>query len=270
MSSSSELFQAGKLSEAIDAAIADVKASPSDTGIRYFLAELLCISGDLERADRQLDTLFQQADEKAIQVVLVRNLVRAEQARQQFYAEGRLPEFLFDIPDYLRLHLDASIALREGNHAEASSNLSKAEEQRPKPAGTHVAEDDTETAFDDFRDLDDLMAPVLEVLTGSGKYYWLPIDRVRKIEFRAPKRPLDLLWRSVAMDVEDGPQGEVYLPAIYFGGEQTEEQLKLGRGTDWSEPDHGPVRGEGQRTFLCGENDMTIMQLHTLVFNQED
>lgn len=270
MSSPSELFQEGKLSEAIDAAIGVVKSNPSDMNSRYFLAELMCLSGEWDRADKQLDTVFQQADDKAVQVILFRHLVRAEKARAQFYTEGRLPEFLFELPDYMRLHLDASIELREGNTEAATELLKKAEEARPKVAGKHISADESEQAFDDFRDLDDLTSCFIEVLTGTGKYYWVPTASIKRIEFRAPKRSLDLIWRCVAMDVDDGPEGEVYLPAIYAGTcDQDDEQLKLGRGTDWSPEGQGPIRGIGQRTYLVGEEDMPVMQLSTLVFQSE-
>ena len=64
--------------------------------------------------------------------------------------------------------------------------------------------------FEDLRDLDDLMAPLFEVLTSNGKYYWVPIEQVELIEFRPVVRPRDLLWRRVRMVVKDGPDGEVY------------------------------------------------------------
>ena len=270
MSSPSELYQEGKLSEAIDAAIQVVKSNPSDMNTRYFLAELMCLGGLWDRADKQLDTAFQQADEKAVQIILFRHLVRAEKARHQFFTEGRLPEFLFELPDYMRLHLDASIELREGKADEAAKILEKAESQRPRAPGKHIAADQSEKSFDDFRDLDDLTACFFEVLTSTGKYYWVPTASIKKIEFRPPKRSLDLIWRCVAMDVDDGPEGEVYLPAMYAGtSDQDDEQLKLGRGTDWSPEGEGPIRGIGQRTFLLGEEDIPVMQLSTLEFQQE-
>ena len=89
-----ELFDAAKLNDAIAAALEDVKKAPTDTGKRGFLAELLCFAGDLERADKQLDALGHQDPQVMVGVSLFRQLIRAEQARQQFYTEGRLPEFL--------------------------------------------------------------------------------------------------------------------------------------------------------------------------------
>ena len=164
----SELYQAGQLQEAIDAALSAVKKAPTDTGKRFQLCELFCFAGDLERADKQLDTIMQQTVEGAMEVTLRRQLVRAEMARQEFYKEGRLPEFVHDISDGLRLHLDASIAVREEKLTEAHELLEKAEELRPKLSGTC-----NDKEFDDFRDLDDMSACFMEALPGSGKYYYL-------------------------------------------------------------------------------------------------
>ena len=52
-----ELFQAGKLNDAITAALDTVKKKPTDTDARGQLVELLFFSGDLERADKQLETI---------------------------------------------------------------------------------------------------------------------------------------------------------------------------------------------------------------------
>lgn len=261
---STELYQAGKLEAAVQAAVADVKANPTDTGLRYFLTELLCFNGEWERADKQLETLTHQALDAAVKVILLRHLVRAEIARQQFYTEGRLPEFLTEVSPSLRLRLDALIAINEGNAAEAAELLAKAEEQRPAMAGTCDG-----TSFDDFRDLDDLSAGYLDVLTSTGKYYIVPLESVESVTFKKPERPVDLLWRETEINVKNGPEGQVYVPAIY---PQTtvdgDEQLRLGRGTDWVGEEHAPVRGRGLRSFLVGDQDRTIMQITSLQFEQ--
>ena len=89
-----ELFKAGSLTEALAAATDDVKQHPVDLARRGFLCELLCFAGEWSRADAQLDALGQQDSQLTLGISMFRQLIRAEQARQQFYAEGRVPEFL--------------------------------------------------------------------------------------------------------------------------------------------------------------------------------
>jgi type VI secretion system protein ImpE len=69
------------------------------------------------------------------------------------------------------------------------------------------------------------------------------------------------------MAVSDGPDGEVYIPVTYYSDpESTDEALRLGRETSWSEDGDGPVRGYGQRMFLVGEDAHNIMDLQTIEF----
>jgi type VI secretion system protein ImpE len=259
-----DLYQVGRLDEAIAAATDEVKRNPTDATRRGFLCELLCIAGNLDRADAQLDAIGHQDPQSMMGVSLWRQLIRAEQARQQFYAEGRLPEFLDQPSPVFRLHLEASIRLRENQPAEAASLLAQAEEQRIKPSGTCDGE-----AFTDLRDLDDVTAPFFEVLTSTGKYYWVPMERVELLELRPLGRPRDLLWRRAHMIVHGGPDGEVYLPTLYAGSRaDTDEKIRLGRATDWRGGDGAPVRGAGLRTFLVGDKDRTILEIQQLTVTQ--
>jgi type VI secretion system protein ImpE len=252
-----ELYRAGQLAEAIAAATDEVKRHPSEANLRGFLAELLCFAGDFERADKQMDALGHQDPQSMVGVSLFRQLLRAAQARQQFHAEGRLPEFLEQPSSRLKRHLEASISLREGRPAEAAALLDAAEEERLPLAGTSDGR-----PFDDLRDVDDLTSSFFEVLTTTGKYYWIPMERVEVVEFHEPVRPRDLLWRRVHMVVQGGPDGEVFLPVLYPGSQtDPDDRVKLGRATNWRGGEGAPVQGVGQRMFVLGEEDASILQL---------
>src|SRR5207245_7805029 len=119
--------------------------------------------------------------------------------------------------------------------------------------------------FDGLRDLDDLIAPFFEVLTGTGKYYWIPLQRVESVEFQAPARPRDLLWRSGHLILRDGPESEVFFPVLYAGSAaHHDDQVRLGRTTEWRGEAGIPIRGFGQRMFLVGDQDRTILELRSL------
>lgn len=257
MSDATDHFQAGRLADAVAAALAEVKASPGDTGKRVFLAELMCFTGDFERADRQLDVIGDQDPGAALGLALFRQLVRAAQARAEYFSAGRVPEFLAPPEAHLQALLAAGVALREGREDEAARLAAEAEAIRPSCPGRI---DDTE--FDDFRDIDDMVAPVFEVLTSTGKYYWVPAERVLAAEFHPPQRSRDLLWRRVTMSVADGPDGDVYLPVVYAaaGPAGTEDAARLGRVTEWLGGDGAPARGVGQRCWLAGETAVPILQ----------
>ena len=258
-----ELYEAGRLDDAVEASLAMVKAKPADVGLRFQLAELCCIAGNLDRADRQLDTVSNQDPQAAIGAALLRQLVRAELARRECFLKGRVPEFLGEPSEKLKAHLQALTLYREGDVAAAVAALEPLNEisNLRQPIKVNGAE------VDDLRDLDDLLSPVLEVHTTTGKYFWVDWNQILALEIQPPKRPFDLLWRQASLSIQSGPDGEVYLPAIYLEPDPdaaTDANLQLGRGTDWIDSGDGMVRGRGQRMLLAGEQDMPFMELQTI------
>jgi type VI secretion system protein ImpE len=249
MEQSLEHYRAGQLDRAISASAEHLKNKPGDVAERVLLCELLCFAGELERADKHLDLINQQDPRGAAAVSLFRQLIRAETARQQFFTDGRAPELVVEPDEDTRARLAASVRIREGAAAEAAELLEGAESKRARPRGTCDGR-----AFDDFRDLDDLTAGVFEVLTSTGKYFWVPVGTVRELEIHPPKCVRDLLWRQAHMVVDDGPDGEVYLPALYAGSQKSDDpRVRLGRETQWTGAEGAPVRGAGQRMFLVGD-----------------
>ncbi|WP_144299531.1 type VI secretion system accessory protein TagJ [Elioraea rosea] len=257
------LFQAGRLDDAIAAANAAVRAAPADPGPRLLLAEFLLFTGNAQRADTLLDALTTLEPAVAVPVAAFRQLLRAEQARRQVWLEGRVPEFLGPAPAHVMRLLEALVALRGGDAAEAARLAHEAEASRPPSAGSADGK-----AFDDFRDADDLCAGFLEVLTTTGKYFWIPTDRIIEAEFHPAQRPRDLFWRRVTMSVREGPEGDVFVPALYLAsGEAAQpDAVRLGRATEWEGGEGSPVRGLGQRMFLVGEEGRTVMELAHLTF----
>jgi type VI secretion system protein ImpE len=264
--SAGNLFRARQLDAAIAAGNAAVRRSPGELGARVLLAELLLFAGNIERADVILDAAAKADPTAAVVTAEFRQLLRAETARRQLRSEGRVPEFLGEPPPALRAALAAQVALRAGDVAEAGRLAAEAETLRPQVAGM-LKQEGGEVGFDDFRDVDDLRAGFFEVLTTTGKYFWVPTERVASIVLHAPKRPRDLAWRRATISVNDGPDGEVYMPAIYDSGQpDLADDYRLGHTTDWIGDEPGPVRGIGQRVFLAGDDAHPIMQIAELRF----
>jgi type VI secretion system protein ImpE len=257
------LFRAGKLADAVAAANVAVRKAPSDLAPRVLLAELLLFAGNLERADVILDAGSSVDPQAAVVIAEFRQLVRAEMARRQQRRDGRLPEFLGEPTATLATILQATIALRAGDAAEAAALAQKAETLRPRVTGSVDGK-----AFDDFRDADDLQAGYFEVLTTTGKYFWIPTERIESINFDKPKRARDLYWRRVNMSVRSGPDGVVYLPALYGDDDPgLSDELRLGQATDWIKISEALVRGVGQRMFLVGNDTVPAMDMTEITFD---
>jgi type VI secretion system protein ImpE len=255
----SELFQAGKLAEAITAQVQEVKAHPADHGKRLFLFEMLAFAGDLDRARKQIDAIHYDEMELQTAAQAYRLLIDAEQTRRRVFREGVMPQFLTKPPEYLYKRLEAINCLRSEKYAEASALLAKADEAAPNLKGTLNGK-----PFESLRDCDDLFGPVLEVLA-HGDYYWLPLEQVESLSINPPKFPRDLLWLPARLTVQDGPAGDVFLPALYPGShESPDEQIKLGRVTDWKSPENGPVLGIGARMFLADDDTVSLLEWRQL------
>lgn len=260
-----DLYSAGKLDDAIQAALTAVKANPGDKNMRFFLAELLCFGGEWERADRQLDSVVQQSTDANLLALLFRQLIRAEIIRDQVFSEGRAPELVVALPRDAELQLELCAALRLKHGADVPKLVSAAEEARGAPSGECNGQ-----AFTGIRDLDDRIAGVLEVLTANGKYFWVPWASVKTLELEKPQRPMDLLWRKASIDVAEGPEGEVYIPTRYPGAASPDwdAQLRLGRSTAWRGDEDTAVTGMGLRMLLAGEEALSIMELTSLSLTQ--
>lgn len=256
----SEFLAADQLDDAIGFMNGEVRSHPTDVMRRATLAELLCLTGNLDRADTILDSIDNLDPSMGVGVALFRQLIRAEQARQQFYGEGRAPEFLVRPDKVSELELRAAVLLRDGGDREAAAALIEERDALRSPAPGRI--DGVE--FDDFRDLDDVCGAHLEILTSNGKYYWTPIASVVAMQFRAPERRRDLLWRRVHLSIADGPDGEVFMPAIYVGKPSTPAH-KLGHATDFL-GEAAPITGLGLRSFLVGEESRTIYELGRIEF----
>ncbi|HEX4128840.1 MAG TPA: type VI secretion system accessory protein TagJ [Pirellulales bacterium] len=259
-----QLFADGDLTAAIAGVTQQVKSRPTDLSARTLLFELLCFAGELDRAEKQLDAIAQLDEKSEWAVQVYRNLIAAERKRRRLFSEGLKPEALLDWPPYVRLHLEAINRLREGHPDEARAALDEAEDMYPAVTGSADGR-----TFDDLRDCDDLLSPVLELMVLQD-YLWLPLEQVRSLEITAPERPRDLLWIPVRLTLTDGAERSGYMPVRYHGShEHADDQVKLGRLTDWSAEPGGPTTGQGMRTLLVGDEALGLLEMRNVSIVQE-
>jgi type VI secretion system protein ImpE len=254
-----KLLHEGRLGDAIDSASRAVRADPGAPGSRIILADLLLLSGHLERADKVLEAAGELEPSAAWQAAEFRQLLRAAMIRRQVLTDGCVPEFPGEPTATQHCVLQALAELRAGDAVAAAASLQAAEDARPVLSGKANGRD-----FDDFRDADDVLSGSLEVLTTHGHYFWIPTERLAGLDFEPPRRPRDLAWRRCRMLLRDGTEAEVFVPALYENDSDVSDALRLGRETAWTSAD--PVRGVGQRVFLVGEEGIPVQQLATVEF----
>jgi type VI secretion system protein ImpE len=258
-----ELYTNGNVTGAIDAALRQVKSAPMDAGARLLACDLLCIDGQFDRADRQLDVLADQDSQLAPWVAVYRQLIRAAVCRDDVFRAGRAPEFFEGPTEELLLHARAVMALRDGATQEAGGLLGEAEARRSPVSGTCDG-----AHFADLRDVDDVTASFLEVLTTTGKYYWIEWNRIEHIEFQPPQLLRDMLWRPAEISFRGGPEARIYVPVLYADSDRSEHaDVRLGRKTDWIETASGPTRGIGQRMLLIGDEARALLEIGVIAFS---
>jgi len=255
----SDHFKAGQLREAIDEQTKVVKGDPADQGKRLFLFELLSFAGDLERARRQIEAVSYSEVELETAVMEYRRIMDSEEARRRFFRDGVAPQLFAEAPEHVHLRIEAVNRLREDRAAEAATLLEQAAAMTPGVQGKL-----NDKPFESLRDGDDLFASVLEVMA-RGAYYWVPLDQIETVTMNPPRFPRDLLWIPARLEMKDNAAGNVFLPALYPAShEHADDQVKLGRMTDWVEAENQPVRGVGLRTFLVGDDSVSLLEWRQL------
>jgi len=230
-----ELYQAGRLNDAVKTLSAELRDNPTDIRGRTFLFELLCFSGEYDRADKQLEVLGEAGPESELGVLLYRSALYSERQRHDLFERGELPE--------------------PTDEAESGRGGMLNGKQ-----------------FTTFSDTDPRIRPRLE-LFAAGNYLLLPLEHVASIRIEPPKRLRDLLWTPAAVRTTPSFQGtelgEVLLPVLApFSWRHPDEAVRLGRVTVWEKPEgyehQVPL---GQKMWLVYEEEIPFLELRALEFN---
>jgi type VI secretion system protein ImpE len=257
-----ELIQAGNLAEARQRLVAAVKASPADLASRTLLFQVLCYLGEWDKADRHLEAISAQDSSRGAGALGYRNIVLAEIARCDVINKNQNASFISDPPDYLGSFLQLRTKLAEGNENQAGDLLATLESLRPTISGTV-----NDTPFVGLCDTDTTLFPFLEVIAHE-RYLWVPFESIRELSISQPDSLLDLLWIAARITTWEGLTMNCYLPVLYPKSFLHEdENIKMGRMTDWKPLAGSYAQGVGQHVFEVGGKDMAILEIHDIVFN---
>lgn len=253
---SQQLFKDGNLEEAIQQQLAFVKKNPSDQNARFFLAELFAFLGEWERADRQLDTIVAQSSTPSMTALLFRQLIRGEIHREQVFSDGRPPEFLQNPTPEFETQLRFCTLFRDKDFAGCRRILDENDSARQPLRGTCDG-----SAFEVCIDADDRLRDVCELITATGKYFWLSFREIESLTFEKPQRPSDLIWRRCQIAVRGSIDGEVFIPVRYPGPSSWGANEQLSRATDWVEWEEGIVTGQGQKAWLIQDDTVSLLDI---------
>jgi type VI secretion system protein ImpE len=258
MSNAKALFEAGRLDDAIQDLNQALRARPSDSGLRVFLFELLCFQGELDRAAKQLGVIATQSETPGAQlaVQMYRGLVAAEDTRRAVFHGEALPKFITPPRPHVERYLMMLKRLASASAEDLGGMLDEAEEALPSIAGERNGQ-----PFSSLRDADDRLAGVLEVFH-DDEYLWVPFDQIVKLAIKPPAKLRELMWVQARLEVVGQPEGEVFIPTRYPDSyRHPDDNVKLGRLTEWEALHDRMVLGMGQRVFLIDDEEVSLLDL---------
>ena len=263
MSRSEECFRAGDLAGSLDALQAEVRQRPEDAKPRVFLAQLLMVMGQWDRALIQLSTIA-ELDPSAIPMAhAYRSAIQCEVLRSDVFAGTRSPVLFGDPEPWTASMLQALKLDAKGSAEEAASLRAAALEAAPMTAG---AIDDRR--FEWLADADSRLGPILEVLL-NGAYYWVPAHHVRQIEIESPADARDLVWIPATFTWTNGGDALGFIPVRYPGSEKSGDNgIRMARRTEWQETGAGGIVGLGQRMLTTDADDFPLLGVRRISFDE--
>ncbi|WP_152613081.1 type VI secretion system accessory protein TagJ [Tateyamaria sp. ANG-S1] len=255
-----ELLFQDAISEAVDAAVTGVKSAPNDIELRVTLAQLLALSGDLERAETHAKMAQVQSVGHTVALSEFRQYLRALHARAAWWSDGAAPEFPGAPTPSDAIAMALNVALKSRDDTEAAALAKQLEDTR---ATCPVTWDEVEV--EDLRDVDDRLPHAVEALTPGGHYLWIDLARIARIDFEPVVAPFDVLARPARLRLRDGSTADLRLAAIYDAPRSGAEML--GRVTDFSQVVPDVTRGHGQRSYLLNDTLGGLLDPTTVVFN---
>lgn len=254
----SVLRQAGSVTGAVAEAEAVVRLQPGAFALRWQLFQWLCVVGDWPRALKQLQVATQLAPDFAQTAHVYRDLIRAEVFRCEVFAGKREAGSLLPAPAWAAgLHV-ALVRAGAGDITAADTSRNLALSEAPATSGMH-----DHASFAWITDSDTRLGPTCEIVT-AGRYAWLPIAQMRKLEFAKPAGLLDLLWRPATVTLSNGVVSRGFMPVRYPGSDQGSDAIRLARETNWAEAGATGVIGFGQRTWMTDVGDVGVLDVATL------
>jgi len=265
MQEAEEFLREGHLAESLAKLQDQVRQDPARAELRVFLFQLLSVAGQWKRALTQLNVAAEMDGEKLLLAEICRPALQAEALRTAIFQGAKSPLVFGEPEEWVGWLLRANQLLAQGENAGARELRDRALAQAPAIAGTINGE-----AFEWIMDADTRLGPVLEAVV-EGKYFWVPMTRIRAVRIEEPQALRHMVWAEAQFTWANGGQAPGLIPTRYVGSESSDdEQIRLGRRTDWQEREGQHWLGLGQRTLATdGERYYPLLEVRDIVLHAE-
>jgi type VI secretion system protein ImpE len=254
-----QLVREGKLGEALAALQDAVRKNAADAKLRVFLFQLLAVMGQWSRALTQLNVAGELDAATLPMVQTYRAAIQCEALRADIFAGKRVPLIFGEPQPWLAQLIDA-LAHDATDPARAAAARAQALDAAPASSGSIDG-----TPFAWLADADMRLGPTLEAIV-NGRYFWIPMARIARIELEAPADLRDTVWSAATFTWTNGASTVGLIPARYSGtAASLDDGLLLGRRTEW----HGNEM-LGQRMFATDAGEYPLLDTRLIEFDPVD
>jgi type VI secretion system protein ImpE len=221
----------------------------------------LCVIGTWERALNQLDVAADLDSLNLPMAQTYREAIRCELFRREVFSGDKSPLIFGDPPQWSAFLIEALRLMGKGEYSQAETLRNQAFETAPATAGMI-----DEHPFTWIADADSRLGPMLEAII-NGRYYWIPLQRLKQISIDPPEDLRDMVWIPAHLKFENEGEVVALLPARYPATEnETDSNLKLSRKTEWQTPAEGVYIGLGQRMLVTDQDDFPLLNTRQIQF----
>jgi type VI secretion system protein ImpE len=224
-----QLFQSGKLDEAIEALGAEVRDNPTDAQRRAFLFELLCFAGEFDRAEKHLSVLGRANQHAEMGALLYHAALHGERLRKEMFESQNFPQ------------------------------------SEARPVGGTI----NGQQFSSIADADPRIGARLELFAaGQYMWLPFQHLESLKVEKPSKLRDL-LWAPAIVRPAETFKElqlGEALLPVIApLTWKQSDPAVRLGRVTEWRALEDGEQAPVGQKMLLVDDEEFPLLEVRELV-----
>ena len=271
------LIQQGRVADALEALKTDVRSDPARPDLRVFLFQIFCVQGQWGRALNQLNVASDLSKGNNLMAQVCRELLQCEAFRTDVFAGRRSPLVFGEPQEWVGKLVEAQKLYATGDIATAAALRGDAYEDAPALSGRittglppsesgEMPHPPQTHPFEWLADADMRLGPMMEAVI-EGRYFWVPMFNIRKIEFEAPSDLRDVVWAPAQFTWINGGDVVAFLPVRYPGSESNPDDLiKLARRTDFTEPD-GLCIGHGQRMFATDQDEYPMLLTREIEFD---
>lgn len=242
--------------------VTHIKKMPMDFNARLFLAQLYCLNAEWDKAISITESFLKLQPNNDV-VILLKNNIINEIERNKVFCGTKLPQAYQNHP-----FNPLQLLMLQSHLNDCCDELLPCFDKLIQD----LEFDASITTYDDcvhkdvWVDSDFRLSSVLEVFM-QDQYFWLPLNAISSISFWKNEILTDILWRRAEIKLKNNENFAVFIPARYPIQNQTSDDIKLNKITEWKEV-QGLSIASGQKMLTSGYTDIAFLDIKKILTNE--